>query len=178
MAAVRVPLYRSENTGTIPAGADEMLFQLRYNMSQTGSSRLIPGANDATLVSSYPIAIYSYSVQVVGDFYGSLYQTYGLYVNEPALSNYDLGNDAFVRGLKQVKMIAGTSTTLSRATITYRAKKNPKSKWATHGKWKRPPIFLGPDAGDLFNISVFNASASTNRTVNSLLEIHSWKQFT
>lgn len=178
MASIRVPLYRAENNGTIEAGADNMIFQLRYNMSQSGSLRLTPGTNDGTLVTSYPLCIYSYTIQIVCDFYGQLYQTYGDYVNNAALSNYDLGNDIFVQGLKQVKMFPGTSTTMGKATINYRARKNPKNQRERFGKWKRPPIYLGPSAGDLFNISVYNASDSSPRTFNALLEIHSWKQFT
>ncbi len=178
MTSIRVLLYRSEKTGTIPAQADEQLYSLRYNMSRSGTARLTPGANTEDLVSSYPIAIYSYSVQIMGDFYGVLYQTFGDNDDLLDLTNFSLTNDKFNLGLKQHKIIAGTSTALSRANITYRAKKNPKHMRARFGKWKRPPIFLGPDSGDLFNISVYNASDSVDRSCFAIVSIHSWKQFT
>jgi len=176
--SMRVPMYRSESTGVIPADADEQLFSLTYDMS---ANVQFPntGTNTQNQISKYPIVIYAYRVTCVGlDFHGQLYQTYGDTDDEDNLTNYDLGNDEFVIGLKQVRLFSGTSTTQGKSVISYTAKKNPKSKRARFGKWKRPPIVLGPRAGNFFNISIHNSSESLDRHCVSLVEILSWKQFT
>jgi len=176
MAGTRVPLYRSEKYGVLAADADAQIFSLKYDMSH--GFMLTPGANTEDLISKYPVAIYSYKVILVGDFHGQLYQTYGDSDDATNLSNYDLSNDEFCLGLKQVNMLAGTSTTLGKTVISYRAKKNPKHLRARFGKWKRPPIYLGPTAGNYWNVSVHNSSDSENRTFVAHCQIESWKQFT
>jgi hypothetical protein len=176
--SMRVSIFRSANTGTIEAGADEQLFSMAYDMS---ANVQFPntGTNTLNQLTKYPLVIYSYRVTCVGlDFHGHLYQTYGDTDDIDNLTNFDIANDEFVSGLKQVRMFSGTSTTQGKSVITYSAKKNPRSKRARYGKWRRPPIVLGPRAGNYFNISVQNNSASDMRNITSLVEIISWKQFT
>jgi len=176
MAGTRVTLHRNEKSGVLAADADNMIFKLKYDMS-TGT-RMLPGNNNEELSSGYPIAIYAYEIRMLGDFYGQVYQTYGDTDDESSLTNWSLSNDEFNQGLKQWRQICGTSTTLDKTVIKYRAKKNPKHLRAKFGKWKRPPIYLGPDAGNAFYVGVHNSSDSTERTYLCHVAITSWKQFT
>jgi len=176
MAGTRVPIYRNELNGTMNSDENNKIFTLKFDMSSVG--RLIPGANAQDLVSGYPIAIYSYRVELTGDYHGQLWQSYGDSDDMTNLTTWDLSNDELVLGLKQWGIMAGTSTTHGKTTISYRAKKNPKHLRAKFGKWKRPPIFLGPSAGNYFAVCTHNSSASNNRTYLGFLEIGSWKQFT
>jgi len=175
MGSIRVPLYRSETNGTMNPDEDNSVFELQYDMATVDNFH--PGANDGTIASRYPIAIYSYEVQIVADFFGVLWQSYGDTDDASNLRDYNVSNDEFCLGLKQVKLFHGTSTTMSKTTLSYRAKKNPKHLRAKFGKWKRPPIYLGPSAGNFLTIMVHNSSDSTNRTWSGLVTIHSWKQF-
>lgn len=181
MASIRVPLFRSESSGAVAGGSNNQIFQLSYNMAAAG--RLTPGSNTQALESAYPIAIYSYSIELIHNFYGALYQTFGNVTDLAELSAYDFTEPIFVAGLKQCRLIngavgaAGTVASFGRTKISYRAKKNARKHRDRFGKWRKPPIFLGPDSGDLFNISVKNVSADTG-TMLALMEIHSWKQFT
>lgn len=176
MAGTRVPLYRSEKYGVLSANADAQIFSLKYDMSRV--DRMLPGSNQEDLISGYPISIYSYKVILVGDYHGQLYQTYGDSDDATNLTNYDLSNDEFIQGLKQVNMVAGTSTTLGKTVISYRAKKNPEHLRKKFGKWKRPPIYLGPDAGNYWTVGTHNSSDSNARTFVAHCQIESWKQFT
>ena len=175
MAGIRVPLTRSENNGTLAAGANNQIFELKYSMAAV--TNFHPGNNQAQIESRYPIAIYRYKLEIVGDFYGVIFQTYGDTDDLVNLSTYDLSNDEFCLGLKQQSLFGGTSSAMAKTTISYAAKKNPKKLQSQYGKWKRPPIYLGPGAGNLFNISVKNMSDSINRTFQVILEIPSWRQF-
>jgi len=175
MAGIRVPLTRSEVNGTMAAGANNQLFELKYNMA--AATNFHPGNNQAQIETRYPIAIYRYKIEIVTDFFGVIYQTFGDSDDIANLSVFDLSNDEFCLGLKQHSIFPGTSTTMGRATISYSAKKNPKNLQAKYGKWKRPPIYLGPGSGNIFNVSVKNSSASNNRTFSAIMEIPSWRQF-
>lgn len=176
MGSIRVPLHVTEKNGTLSAGADNLVFSLTYDMSQP--ARLIPGGNSDTLISGYPIAIYAYEFRCLGDFYGQIYQTYGDTDDATNLTDWNLANDEFVLGLKQSRQLAGTGSSLDKTVIRYSAKKNPKKLQGRYGKWKRPPIFLGPGAGNGFYCMVHNNSDSENRTFLAHLKISSWKQFT
>tara|TARA_Y100000588_G_scaffold282668_1_gene299891 strand:- start:390 stop:920 length:531 start_codon:yes stop_codon:yes gene_type:complete len=176
MAGTRVKLYRNELNGTMNSDENNKIFSLKYDMSSVG--RLIPGSNSQDLVSGYPIAIYSYRLKIIGDYHGQVWQSYGDSDDLTNLTTWNLSNDELVQGLKQWDIMGGTSTTLGKGFISYTAKKNPKHLRAKFGKWKRPPIFLGPDAGNAFYICTHNSSASNNRTFLGMLEIGSWKQFT
>lgn len=176
MAGTRIPLHVTEKQTSLGSGEDNMIMSLKYDMSSAG--RMIPGANDATLVSGYPIAIYSYEFHCLGNFYGQIYQTYGDSDDDSSLSNWNVSDDEFILALKQWRQIAGTGTSLDKTVIRYRAKKNPKRLQARFGKWKRPPIYLGPGAGNKMYWMVHNNSDSTDRTALAHVTITSWKQFT
>lgn len=175
MAGTRVPLYRGENNGLMSAGENNSVFHLTYSMSFADNFH--PGANDGTIQSRYPICIYRYKVTIVGDFYGAVYQTYGDSDDILSLTVMDFSNDEFCQGLKQYDLFPGTSTTMGKTTIRYSAKKNPKSLQKKFGKWRRPPIYLGPSSGNFFNISVKNFSDSDARTYQAIVSIPSWRQF-
>lgn len=176
MAGQRVPLFRSESNGNMDAGENNLIFALKYDMSQP--ARMLPGLNEQQCNSGYPIAIYAYKATIITDYYGQLFQTYGDSDDQINLTTYDLSNDEFISGLKQINFTAGTSGTLGKTVISYRAKKNPLKLRSKFGKWKRPPIYLGPTAGNMFYICTHNSSDSNARTFCAHVEIQSWKQFT
>lgn len=176
MGGTRIPLYRSEKMGVVLADADAQIMSLKYDMS--APYRLKPGLNQEDLISGYPLSIFSYKIMLIGDFFGQLYQTYGDSSDASSLTNYDIADDTFIQGLKQLNMLAGTSTTLDKTVISYRAKKNPKHLRAKYGKWKRPPIYLGPTAGNYWSVSVHNSSDSIDRTFTAHCKISSWRQYT
>jgi hypothetical protein len=176
MGGTRQALHRTEKSGTLAPLADNLIFEIKYDMSST--VRLTPGSGQEALISAYPMAIYRYRIEIVGDYFGSVYQTYGDSDDRTNLTNFNVSNDEFIQGLKQCSMIAGTSTTMGKTVINYAAKKNPVKLRAKFGKWKRPPIYLGPSYGNSFYICTHNNSDSSNRTFNCHVTISSWKQFT
>lgn len=176
MAGTRVGLHRTEKSAILLANENEKIFKLKYNMSAVG--RLTPGNNSEDLESAYPIAIYAYEIHALGDYYGQVFQTYGDSDDETDLTTWSMSNDEFIQGLKQYRQLAGTSTALDKTVIKYRAKKNPRHLRARFGKWKRPPIYLGPGAGNVFYVCTHNNSESNERTYCIHVAITSWKQFT
>lgn len=154
---------------------------IRYD--PTNAVRLLPGTATEVMVTGFPLLIYEYSFTVTGDANFVLYQTATTANNDTTIKEdsreWDTTNTTFVKSLRKYGVCPGDQANYASRTITFKAKKNPKHLQKKFGKYRIPPIMVGPDGLDYLTWMIINKTPlSTNRTAYSILDIKHWKQLT
>ena len=178
----RLKLFRDEMAIT-SLDHDEVnrIGSIRYDPESL--ARLMPGAGTEVMVTGFPLLIYEYSFTVTGDANFVLYQTAIQANNDTDVKedsrNWNSTNQTFVKALRKYGVSPGDQANYASKTINFKARKNPKHLQKKFGKYRIPPIMVGPDGLDYLCWMVINKTPlSTNRTVYSILDIKHWKQLT
>ena len=195
MGSIRMPMTRAEISHNFDHDESASIFTLRYNPEHASMFRPSNIQADETGVSNKPLKIYSYDFTVASTTLCQAFQYYGDFGDYAALSNWDLNNDTFVRGLKQHRLVAGHTgryvTDWDAAflsdhyvadsiqdtldwkitTIRFRARWNKRKN-----EWGIPPITLSNGKKDYIGWSVANVGTQDNRKYYAILTIKKWKQ--
>ena len=145
--------------------------------------RLMPGSATEVMVTGFPLLIYEYIFTVSGDANLVLYQT-AVQANNVATvkedsRNWNSTNQTFQKSLRKYGICAGDQANYAVKSIHFKARKNPKHLQKKFGKYRIPPIMIGPEGLDYLAWMVINKTPlSTDRTVYSILDIKHWKQLT
>lgn len=190
----RLPLMRAELSSNFDGGETSQIFSIRYDPGQGGDSRLRPGIGAEDLVSSYPMIIYDYKMEVACDTLCQLYQTYSNYADtaeeNASYLDWNMSSRNFLSSLKQHKLIAGHTTgsmdtegpneykekvAWKTGTLYYRAK-GYWSKRHKEWRWTRPPIILSKNKKNYFGLQIANVGQSTDRSFYATVTIKKWGQ--
>lgn len=178
----RLKLIRDEmNITSLDHDEVARIMSLRYDPENL--SRLKPGRADEIMVTGYPMLIYEYSFTISGDANFVLYQTAIQANNQTTVKessrNWDTTDQTFVKALRKYAVCPGDQADYASRTITFKAKKNPKHLQKKWGKYRIPPIFLGPEGIDYCTWMIINKTPlSTQRTAYCIVDIKHWKQLT
>ena len=178
----RLKLFRDEmNITSIDHDEVNRIGSIRYDPESL--ARLMPGAGTEVMVTGFPLLIYEYSFTVTGDANFVLYQTAIQANNDTDVKedsrNWNTTNQTFVKALRKYGLSPGDQANYASKTIHFKARKNPKHLQKKFGKYRIPPIMVGPEGLDYLTWMIINKTPlSTDRTAYSILDIKHWKQLT
>lgn len=191
LSTQRFPLMRSELSGNLDAGESAQIFSLRYD-GGLGPS-LNPVTDDEDKISSKPIIIYDYKMEVATDGLVQMYQQYCNYDATPGemtgYLDWNTDSEQFKSSLKQHKLVAGSQqayynpatdtiedkSQFVKSTLYYKAK-GYWSKRHKEWRWSRPPIILSKNRKNYFALQLANVGNSDNRSYYALVTIKNYQQ--
>ena len=178
----RLKLFRDE-MDIVSIDHDEIARIASINYNPENFDRLLPGSATQVMATGFPLLIYAYTFSFSADCNLVGYQTATQANNATDVKeqsrNWDATNPHFVRSLRKYGICPGNQANYATRTLKFKAKRNPKHLHKKFGKWKIPPIYMGPEGLDYLTWMVINKTpGSTARTVYAIVSIDHWKQLT